>query len=54
MNPVLTVSSEPEPEVQKVVGEGLNAFNDAIVGYADQVPLHVTVRDTDSGELLGE
>ena len=53
MNPVLTVSSEPEPEVEKVVGEGLNAFNDAVVGYADRVPLHVIVRDTDSGAIVG-
>lgn len=53
MNPVLTVSSEPELEVEKVVGEGLNAFNDAVVGYADRAPLHVIVRDTDSGAIVG-
>jgi GNAT superfamily N-acetyltransferase len=53
VNPVLTVSSEPEPEVEKVVGEGLNAFNDATVGYADRVPLHVIVRDAESGKIVG-
>jgi hypothetical protein len=47
------VSSEPEPEVEKVVGEGLNAFNDATVGYADRVPLHVFVRDAESGKIVG-
>jgi GNAT superfamily N-acetyltransferase len=53
MNPVLTVSSEPEPDVEKVVGDGLNAFNDATVGYADRVPLHVIVRDAESGKIVG-
>jgi GNAT superfamily N-acetyltransferase len=53
MHPVLTVSSVAEPEAQKIIGEGLNAYNDAIVGYADRMPLTVTVRDGDSGEVLG-
>jgi GNAT superfamily N-acetyltransferase len=53
MNPVLTVSSKPEPEVGDVVEEGLNAFNDAIVGYADRTPLHVIVRDSDSDTIVG-
>ena len=53
MNPILTVSSEPEPAAEKVVGDGLNAFNDATVGYADRLALHVIVRDSDSGEIVG-
>jgi GNAT superfamily N-acetyltransferase len=53
MNPVLTVSSKPEPEVGDVVEEGMNAFNDAIVGYADRTPLHVIVRDLDSNTIVG-
>ena len=53
MDPVLTVSSAPEPNVDKVVGDGLNAFNDAIVGYADRMPLHVIVRDPESGKVVG-
>jgi GNAT superfamily N-acetyltransferase len=53
MQPVLTLSSVPEPEVQKIVSDGLNAYNDALVGYADRVPLTVIVRDGDSGEVLG-
>jgi len=47
------VSSEPEPEAQLIIGEGLNAYNDAIVGYADRMPLTVMVRDGDSGAILG-
>ena len=53
MVPVLSVSSEPEPEAQLIIGEGLNAYNDAIVGYADRMPLTVMVRDGDSGAILG-
>ncbi len=53
MNPILTVSSEPEPDAAAVIGAGLNSYNDAIVGYADRLPLHVIVRDADSGEILG-
>jgi GNAT superfamily N-acetyltransferase len=53
MRPVLTVSTSPEPEAAKIIGDGLNAFNDAIVGYADREPLHVIVRDSDRGEIVG-
>ena len=53
MDPILSVSSEPEPDVEKVVGDGLSAFNDATVGYADRVPLHVIVRDAESGKIVG-
>ncbi len=51
--PVLSVSGEPEPEAQKIIGDGLNAFNDKVVGYADRMPLTVIVRDGDTGEILG-
>jgi GNAT superfamily N-acetyltransferase len=53
MTPVLTVSSEPEPEAVQVIGDGLNGYNDAIVGYADRLLLHVIARDPGSGEILG-
>jgi GNAT superfamily N-acetyltransferase len=53
VSPVLSVSSVPEPEAQAVIGAGLNAYNDAIVGYADRVPLTVIVRDGESGAILG-
>ena len=53
MDPILRVSSAPEPDAERIIGDGLNAFNDATVGYADQVPLHVLVSDPDSGEIVG-
>jgi GNAT superfamily N-acetyltransferase len=53
MIPHLTVSSEAEPDAAGIIGDRLNAFNDAMVGYADRVPLHVIVRDSEDGETLG-
>jgi hypothetical protein len=38
MDPILHVSCEPEPDAERIIGDGLNAFNDATVGYADRVP----------------
>jgi hypothetical protein len=37
MDPILRVSSAPEPDAERVIGDGLSAFNDE-VGYADRVP----------------
>ena len=53
MDPILRVSSAPEPDAERVIGDGLSAFNDATVGYADRVPVHVLVSDPDSGEVVG-
>ena len=53
MTPVLTLSDQPEAEFEHIVGDGLNAFNDAKTGYADRNPLHVIVRDADSGQVIG-
>src|SRR6516162_10381702 len=53
MDPILRVSSAPEPDAERIIGDGLNAFNDPTVGYADRVPLHVLVSDPDSGKIVG-
>jgi hypothetical protein len=54
MNPVFTVSNHPGEEAKKVISDGLATFNDAQLGYTDLVPLHVIVRDGDSGEIIAE
>jgi hypothetical protein len=33
MEPLFRVSSAPEPDAERIIGDGLNAFNDATVGY---------------------
>jgi GNAT superfamily N-acetyltransferase len=53
MDPILRVSSAPEPDAERVIGDGLSAFNDATVRYADRVPLHVLVSDPGSGKVVG-
>jgi len=53
MDPILRVSSAPEPDAERIIGDGLNAFNDATVGYADRVPLYALVSDRDSGKVVG-
>jgi GNAT superfamily N-acetyltransferase len=53
MQPVLTLSSNPEPEARAIIGDGLNAYNDAIVGYADRMPLTVKVTDPETGAVIG-
>ena len=53
MQTVLTLSSVPEPDARQIVGNGLNAYNDAIVGYADRIPLTVKLCDPDDGAVIG-
>jgi GNAT superfamily N-acetyltransferase len=53
MQPVLTLSASQEPRARTVIGDGLNAYNDAIVGFADRMPLTVKVCDPDTGAVIG-
>lgn len=53
MDAVLSLSSAPEPEARDIIGGGLNAFNDAHVGYADRLPLTVMVKDPHTGVVVG-
>src|SRR5437763_14338903 len=53
MNPIFTLSNSPEPEVAQIIRDGLDAFNDAVVGYGDRMPLHVAVRASEDGEIIG-
>ena len=55
MAPVLRISGEPEPEAERIIADGLNGYNDPIVGagYFESVPLYVLVTDPVSGEILG-
>ena len=53
MTPILTLSGTPEPEARTVIGDGLNANNDTITGYADRMPLTVKVIDPATGAVIG-
>ena len=43
----------PESEARRIIGDGLNAFNDSAVGYADRRPLNVLARDPGTGATVG-
>lgn len=50
--PQIIVTDQIDPATEAAISEGLNAFNDAVVGYADRRKLAVLVRDAD-GRVLG-
>ena len=47
VDPALAASAE------RVIGEGLNAFNDEVTGINDRQPLAVVVRNPATGAVLG-
>lgn len=49
----ISVSAAIDAEVEQVILDGLNAYNDAITGYSDRQALSVVVRDRDSQQVLG-
>lgn len=51
--PDIIVTDQADARAVEIIGEGLNRFNDAHVGYGDRQPLAVLVRDPQSGEILG-
>lgn len=53
MHPDLTLTDAPDDAAQAAIGGGLDAFNDAAVGYGDRRQLAVLARDPDSGQVLG-
>lgn len=50
---VIVVGDNTDPEFEKIIGSGLDEFNDQIAGLTDRRPLSVIVRDPDSNEILG-
>jgi GNAT superfamily N-acetyltransferase len=53
MDVILELSDREEHEAESVIGDGLNAFNDEAVGYADRRALNVLVREAGTGKILG-
>jgi len=51
--PEIIVTDQADDQVISIIGDGLNRFNDAYVGYDDRQPLAVLVRDPQSGEVVG-
>jgi len=53
MEPLLVLSNTPTESDVAVIGAGLNAFNDSVVGYADRSDLAVLIKDPETGATLG-
>lgn len=53
MDPHLVLTDAPTEADVDVIGEGLNAFNDAVTGCADRRDLAILIRDPASGATIG-
>jgi GNAT superfamily N-acetyltransferase len=52
-DPILTLSSDRNPQAEAVVTRGLAEFNKATFGRVDSQTLDVLVRDPETGEIVG-
>jgi GNAT superfamily N-acetyltransferase len=52
-DPEIVLTDVVDDRLEAVVDDGLNAYNDAAIGYSDRRPLVVTVKDPATGEILG-
>lgn len=52
-DPVLTLSSDRNPQAEAVVSGGLAEFNKAVFGRIDSQTLDVLLRDPETGEIVG-
>jgi GNAT superfamily N-acetyltransferase len=50
---VIVVGDDADPEFERVIGKGLDEFNEQAAGLSDRRPLCVIVKDPDSSEVLG-
>lgn len=51
--PILDVTDVIDHAAEAVISNGLDRFNDEYVGYGDRQPMAVTVRDPESGDVIG-
>lgn len=50
---VIFISDSAEPEFERIIGKGLDEFNEQIAGRNDRRPLCVILRDSITNEVLG-
>jgi GNAT superfamily N-acetyltransferase len=51
--PSITVTDQIDPDLEAVIGAGLDEFNEQQAGYRDRRSLAVVVRDPVTGEAVG-
>ncbi|NVZ68024.1 GNAT family N-acetyltransferase [Pseudomonas costantinii] len=47
------VSDQPNPEAEHILGSGLAAFNEAVTGSNDRLPLTVLIKDPVTAQIIG-
>ncbi|TSD86950.1 GNAT family N-acetyltransferase [Mycobacterium sp. KBS0706] len=52
-DPEIVLTETADDRLDALINDGLNAFNDTVIGYSDRRPLSVVVRDPGTGEILG-
>lgn len=53
VEPHIFLTDVVTPDMDELIGGGLNTFNDDYVGYADRSPLAVLARNPESGAIIG-
>ena len=53
LRPQIFYTDTVTSEMEQVIGDGLNEFNDSVIGYADRNLLGVLARDPATGSILG-
>lgn len=53
MEPEILLTDADETDARAAAGAGLGAYNTELMGYSDNRPLNVMVRDPDSKDVLG-
>ncbi len=51
--PHIVLHQTVTPEMLDMIGDGLSAFNDAVTGYSDRLPLAVVAEDPATGAVIG-
>jgi len=53
MEYAIEITDEITDEMNSVIGDGLNAYNDEITKYSDRKPLAVVIKDLKTGKVIG-
>lgn len=51
--PLIEISDQSNPQAERILGDGLAAFNEQATGYHDRLPLTVLIKDPRSQQVLG-
>ena len=51
--PIIEISDHANPNAERLLGDGLAAFNKQATGYHDRRPLTALIRDPHTHEILG-